>query len=468
MNITSSRPNIIFIFGDQMRASSPGFMGVEKVYTPNLDSFAREGTAFTRAISNTPVCAPARATLFSGMHPLRHGVVFNDVALRTDIQSLALCLNEIGYRCGYIGKWHLDTEDRGIYVPPGPRRQGFNDYWAAHNCNHHYFEGYYYLNDDPNPIWIDGFEPEVQTELAINYIAEKSNGNDPFCMFLSWGPPHCPYLEVPKKYLDMYPVEDIQLKPNAVETADKRQIAGYYAQITALDEYFGKILQAVEENGLRENTIVIFTSDHGDMLFSHNRGWKCKPWLESVNVPFLARWPGKIPRERVSDGLLGIVDIAPTLLSLCGADIPAEMQGTDLSELFMGNETASPDSAFIGMPVVPLAFSYPEWRGVMTKHTTYARFREEPWILYDDNNDPFQLTNLVHSPAHQDLLIEMEERLQGWLKCLDDPFETTLEVCSKYYQGAINGEMHYYENEIIRLGKAERRRRRLSQGSEPQ
>ena len=449
-----NKPNIIFVFPDQMRASAMGCSGVENVITPNIDAFAQQGTRFTRAISNTPVCSPARASILSGLHTLTHQMVYNDVVMRTDIKSIAHSFNEVGYKCGYVGKWHLDCNDRGVFIPPGPRRQGFDDFWAACNCNHDYFDGYYYLNDNPEPVWTDGYEPIEQTNIAIDYINTKAQEDNPFCMFLSWGPPHCPYTEVPPKYKDMYPPESIELKPNAIGYANREHISGYYAHVTALDECFGRLLDTIKEAGIEDNTIVVFTSDHGDMLYSQNRGWKCKPWLEAVNIPFIIRWPGHVPEGRVSDGLISLVDVMPTLLSLVGVDIPEAVEGEDLAALILGDESASPESVFINIPVSPNKyFSYSEWRGVVTKTHTYARFRNRPWICYNDAEDPYQMRELRLDP---DTVARMEGILQQWLKRTNDPFETTEEVCARYYKDAVEGIMPYYENEIILNEKARR------------
>lgn len=456
-----NKPNIIVVMADQMRHGAMG-RGDEEVITPNLDSFAAEGTLFSRAISNTPVCSPARASMITGLHTLSHELVNNDKALGTGFRTLGSCLNDEGYKCGYIGKWHMDCADRGVFVPPGPRRQGFDDFWASYNCNHRYYDAYYYLNDNPEPVWIDGYEPFEQTRIAGEYIKEKAAGEDPFCLFLSYGPPHCPYKEVPDRYKEMYPVSGIKLKPNTPEHADREIIQGYYAHITALDECFGRLLETIDEAGIREDSIVIFTSDHGDMLFSQDRGWKGKPWQESVNIPFIARWPGHIPADRTSSGLISLVDLMPTLLSITGTDIPDEVQGRDVSALLTGEEDTSQDSVFINYPISPKRFSFREWRGVVTKRYTYARFREKPWILYDDINDPDQLENLAQNRECTGLVKEMDSILNEWLDKLDDPFESSEEVASRYYQGSVDGTLPYYENEVIKTGKELHKRRRES------
>lgn len=456
-----NNPNLLFILTDQMRATAMGCAGLENVITPNLDALARQGTRFTRAIANSPACSPSRASLWSGMHAINHQLVNNDIPLRTDFHSFAHALNDRGYRCGYVGKWHLDCNDRGIRIPPGPRRQGFDDFWAAFNCNHDYFEGYYYRDDEPHPVWIDGYEPEGQTDLAIDYLSRKSGQPDPFCLVLSWGPPHDPYRDVPQKYLDLYPQEELRLKPNAPADADRSDLAGYYAHITALDRCLARLLRALDEKGLSENTLVVFTSDHGDMIHSQGEMYKSKPWIESVNIPLIMRWPGKIPAGRVSGAPIGIVDFMPTLLSLCGAEIPSQAEGVDLSRFVLGDETAGQESVFINQPVVPAFFTHPAWRGVVTRTHTYARTRERPWLLHDDLTDPHQLHNLAESPKHTALRESMEELLQGWLQRIGDPFESSEDVAAKFYPGSVDGVMPYTENEVVAEGKRLRRERRL-------
>ena len=439
---TRRSPNVVVVFADQMRASAVGYAGVEGVVTPHLDRLAGRGARFSRATSNTPICSPARASLLTGLHTLSHGVVTNDIQLRTDVTSIAHRLNGAGYRCGYIGKWHLDGSDRGGFTPPGPRRQGFDDHWAVANCNHHYYDAYYYLDDDPEPVWIDGYEPDAQTALAVDYIEARAREDDPFCLFLSWGPPHCPYLEVPRRHFDRYPPDAIRLKPNAPEYADRELIAGYYAHITALDENLGRITDAVERAGIAGDTIIVFTSDHGDMLFSQDRGWKYKPWQESVGVPLVIAWDGHVPAGRHVRTPVSLVDVMPTLLGLAGVAVPESVEGVSLAPLVLGESAVEPASVFIDLPVSAPALSYPEWCGVVTATHTYATFRDGPWIAYDDRNDPHQLHNLVGSKP---LVAELQRELEGWLERLDNPFATSEQVMVAHCPTWVPG----FQNETI-------------------
>ena len=452
-------PNIVFVFADQLRASSVGCYGQEAVRTPHLDAFAAQGTRLTRAFSNTPVCCPARASLLTGLHTLSHGVVFNDTPLRTDVTSIAHSLGDAGYRCGYIGKWHLDTADRSVFVPPGPRRQGFDDYWAAANCTHRYFESYAYINDSPEPVWMDGYEPDWQTGLATDYLRSRAGGGQPFCLFLSWGPPHCPYEAVPKGFRDLYPESSIRLRANAAPHADRSVVAGYYAHITALDECFGRILRELAALGLEKDTIVVFTSDHGDMLYSHDRGWKCKPWLESTNIPFCIRWPGRVPAGAVRDTPVGLVDVMPTLLEFAGVPAPASAEGVSAAPALRG-ESPGAESVLLDMPVVPQVYSFREWRGVATRTHTYATFRDRPWILHDDIADPCQMRNLVDEPGHEHLRRRMDALLREWLARTGDAFETSEEVAARLYPGHERCVIPFYENEPFRQARERRFRGR--------
>jgi len=455
----SRRPNILIVLTDQMRSTALGCADVEAVLTPHLDRFAGQGTRFANAVSNTPACAPARASLLTGLHVLSHGVINNEMSLRTDVTSLAHAFSRAGYACAYIGKWHVDGVNRGAYIPPGPRRQGFDDSWAGTECNHQYFAGYYYDDATRAPVWFDEYEPEGQTALAEAYLQKRADQEDPFCLVLSWGPPHCPYRKAPRAFLDMYPPESIELLPNAgasgvlgwdaeakamrprnLSVAEARhyqqeQIAGYYAHVSALDACFGRLMERVDALGLSENTLVVFTSDHGDMLFSHDRGWKTKPWREAVGIPLLMRWPGEIPSERVTRLPISLADLMPTLLGLAGAEIPAAVEGQDLSACVRGDENGAPFSQWINFPCVPLHYRHSAWRGVVTRTHTYVETRDGPWLLYDDMADPFQMQNLVGRSEQADLQARLHEEVRAWLERTQDPFLSTEAMADRFMPG---------------------------------
>jgi len=413
---TSQRPNLVFIFPDQMRAQACGFMGNEQLRTPNMDLLAEQGVTFTNAVSTCPVCTPYRASLITGRYPLSMGMVLNDVRLPVTELSIAEVLRDEGYETGYVGKWHLDGPYRGGFTPPGPRRQGF-DYWAVAECTHNYMNSFYY-RDDPEPIWIEGYDADFHTGLAVEYIQEHAGS--PFCLFVSWGPPHEPCGLMPEEY-KVYGPASIQPRPNAPE-APVDEIAGYYSHITALDRNLGRIMQALEEAGVADNTILVFTSDHGDMLGSQGETRKQKPWDESIMVPFVMRWPGEIPAGLRMDTLINAPDVMPTLLSLMEVAIPDTVEGRDLAFAALGQPGAEPSSAFIGN-ICPFGAPLPEWRGVRTKAHTYVRTLEGPWLLYDNGEDPYQLNNVVNDPEHAAVQERLDDELHDWLKGLGDDFQ---------------------------------------------
>jgi len=428
----SKHPNLLFVFADQMRGVDMGCAGNDQVRTPNMDKLASEGALFTHAYANCPVCTPSRGTILTGRYPLSHRALANDLPLPVSEVTIAELLRDRGYRTGYIGKWHLDGVPRGKFTPPGPRRQGF-DFWAAWNCAHSYFNGRLY-RDTPEPIKLEGYEPIGQTDLAIRFLRE--NAGNPFCLFLSWGPPHAPYDQVPERYKALYDPAQIRLRPNfrmkpphpfndiAGGRDPRTTIAHYYAHITALDEQLGRLLKTLEELRLNENTIVVFTSDHGDMLWSHGMAKKEQPWEESIRIPFIIRWKGKIPEGRRYDTLISTVDFAPTLLGLMGFEIPGYMEGMDLSHIVLGKGGDEPESVFLTEPVIVdqgLHQGVREWRGVRTKRYTYARwFDGEGWVLYDNDADPYQLNNLINSTEFAPVRDELESMLREWLRRTGD------------------------------------------------
>jgi len=403
--------------------------GNPQVSTPNLDRLAAEGLLFQNAVANTPVCTPSRASLLTGLSPLANGAVTNDIPVKTDIPSLGAILRDAGYRTGYIGKWHLGGVPRDRFVPPGPDRLGFDDYWAVWNCRHQYFDGKYHLDTDEVRTF-EGYEPDGQTDLALRFVERRKN--EPFALALSFGPPHAPYEQVPEKFLSTYHPESLTLRPNmAAGSAEELQtwrqtISQYYAAITALDANVGRLLEALARLDLDDRTLVVFTSDHGDMLGSQGMEKKEQPWDESIRIPLLMRCPPLLPSAKRTQVLTGIMDVAPTVLDLLQLQVPPSMQGRTLFPFLKGRKRSRPRSLPIGIYVPvdqAVAQGIPEWRGVRTERYTYARKLDgKPWLLFDNAKDPFQQRNLAGDPAAQRLIRSLETQLRKWLQLLDDPF----------------------------------------------
>jgi arylsulfatase A-like enzyme len=416
----AERPNVLLILPDQLRAQALGCMGNPDVKTPHIDRLAAEGVLFRQTFANTPVCCPARATLLTGKYPHRHGLVANDLRLRESQMTLAKLLKAEGYRTGFIGKWHLDGGQRDPgFVPPGPRRQGF-EFWAACECRHTHFQPVWF-RDTPEPVRGTKFEPEALTDLALEFL--RADRKRPFFLVVSMGPPHDPY-GAPEKYMRMYDPRKLTMRRNwrpGVRQAGREQIAAYYAAITAIDDQVGRMMQALKDFGRDKDTIVLFSSDHGDMLGSHGQRLKRKPWEESVRVPGMLRYPARVRAGRRVDAPLSHVDFAPTLLSLCGVKVPADVQGTDLSGVALGRGDKGPDSVFfqIFVPFAGDGTPHP-WRGVRTRRYMYARAETKPWVLYDLEKDPDELHNLADDPASAAVRAELEARLAKWMKDTGD------------------------------------------------
>jgi arylsulfatase A-like enzyme len=445
----SDRPNLLFVFADQMRGMDMGCAGNAQVRTPTLDRLAGEGTRFPRAYANCPVCTPSRGTILTGRYPLSHRAIANDMPFGPGEVTVAHVLRDAGYRTGYVGKWHLDGVPRDRFTPPGERRGGF-DFWAAWNCAHDYFAGKVF-RDSPEPLELGGYEPAGHTDLAIEFLrqggeaATRPKRGRPFCLFVSWGPPHAPYDQVPAAYRKLYDADALALRPNVASQPpegfrrlgaglDRQAVAGYYAHVTALDEQLARLLAALDEQGAADDTIVVFTSDHGDMLWSQGMCKKEQPWEESIQVPLLIRWPGRVPAARLCRELIGTVDFVPTLLGLMGVDAPAGVEGADLSPVVRGQDgAAGPESVLLTEPVIVDQGAHQgvrEWRGVRTKRCTYARwFDGTGWLLYDNDADPYQRDNLIDSPAHASLRARLDGMLDAHLAAIGDrslPWDQTI------------------------------------------
>ena len=427
------RPNIVYVFADQWRVQDTGYAGNPQVKTPHLDSLAAQSVSFTHAVAGIPVCCPARACLLTGQHALTHGVFVNDVHLADDAVSMAKLFKSDGYDTAYVGKWHVDGRGRSNYIPP-ESRQGF-DYWKTLECTHDYNNSRYFAGDSGQPLTWEGYDAIEQTKDVQAYLRGRSRDGDgksdtPFLLVLSWGPPHAPYETAPEAYRQMYEPHSIELRPNVPpEMAEEARdwIAGYYAHCTALDDCLGALLQTLEDEGLAENTIFVFTSDHGDMLGSQGEVKKQRPWEESIRVPFLLRWPQRFGWQgREVDALLDTPDILPTLLSLTDIPIPDTVEGRDFSATIEGGEDPSGGAALIYCPHPFGQFLRPdggrEYRGIRTRNHTYARDLNGPWLLYDNEADPYQLDNLVNRASVSSIQAELEAQLQRKLSDRGDEF----------------------------------------------
>lgn len=247
---------------------------------------AAEGRRYTTCVSNSPVCVPARGTILSGLHAWQHRAITNDLPVDHSVRSIAHALRDGGYSTGYVGKWHLGGVPRDRAIPEG-ERLGFEE-WKAAECTHDYDNSWYHDEQEVRHE-IEGYESETHTDLALDFIerhqATRNKTGRPWALVLSWGPPHDPYHKVHKRFRDLYAGKALELRENVPEevaripagsgTIDhleiRRRLADYYAQISYLDEQFGRLLACLEELDAGRDTIVVYTSDHGDMLGSQGK-----------------------------------------------------------------------------------------------------------------------------------------------------------------------------------------------------
>ena len=419
------KPNVVFVFADQWRAQATGYAGDTNARTPNLDWLAGRSINFTHAVSCCPVCSPYRASLLTGQYPLTHGVFLNDVLLNNQGTSIAEAYHWAGYETAYIGKWHLDGNRRSAFIPR-ERRQGF-EFWKALGCTHAYNNSFYYGDEDVKLKW-EGYDSIAQTREARQYIRDHAGGS-PFLLVLSWGPPHDPYETAPQKYRDLVRPENITLRPNVPEPdRDKarRAAAGYYAHIAALDDCVGDLLETLRQAGIERDTIFVFTSDHGDMLYSHGCQNKQRPYDESIRVPFLLRYPALLGEKGATiDMPINTPDIMPTLLGLSGIAVPGTVEGTDLSGVLTGSpakDNAALISCYAPFGQWTRARGGREYRGLRTRRHTYVRDLNGPWLLYDNQDDPYQLDNLCNKPEHAALQSQMDALLSERLRQTNDKF----------------------------------------------
>ncbi len=449
------RPNLVYVFADQLRYSSCGFAGDSFARTPNMDRLAGQGVNYQQAISSTPVCAPYRASLMTGKYQSSTGMVINELRLSPEHECFGEVLTRGGYQTAYIGKWHLWAAQQGHhdlikngFTPPGPYRLGFNQQWAAYNFNHIYNHAPYFLND-ATPHIRKQYEPDSQTDAAIEYLKSRAHSTEPFALFLSWGPPHYPWGldNVPPDYAELFRNTNLPLAPNYSTVQDPYSddwqklppnynqlvhdwLKVYYAQVANLDWNLGRVLTAVDQAGLADDTIFVFTSDHGEMFGSHGRQAKLIFYEEAARVPFLMRWPGKIRANQKTDALLGTPDIMPTLLSMLGLRVPPAVEGKDLSGVALGTGHADNEAAHMqGMGATAAWVDGTEWRALRDHEYTYAIYhRDRKELLFNNRQDPFQMKNLAGDRTHAAQLTHYRQISERWRKQQNDTFE----ACSWY------------------------------------
>jgi arylsulfatase A-like enzyme len=439
---TASAPakkmNVLYMFSDQHREASLPGKPYCPVQAPTLDRFRRENFAMENCISNYPLCTPYRAILMTGRYPQQTGVMGNGCTLAPFENALGHTFRNAGYHTGYVGKWHLEDFHEEVFVPKGPRRQGFEDWrmWAA--SGRHY--GSWTFDPDTGAkIQPSGWNATLMTDDALKFLRRQTH-DKPWFLIVSWNPPHPPF-NPPQEDAAPYPANKMELRPN-IETPTPESVIftpwvkneetlraaeqGYYGSIAGIDKEVARILATLEETGQADNTIVIYTSDHGEMMGSHGLGHKEVPFEESCHVPFFIKIPGVTKAGTSSPVLFGAIDIFPTLCGLAGIPVPRHCAGRDLSAV-MRNGKAAPTEGIILMANRGGGFVFsdptPFYRGIRTDTHTYAVTEEGRWLLYDNVADPYQQRNLVRDPASRALMEKLDEHIVAWQESVGDTFQ---------------------------------------------
>lgn len=420
-----SRPNVLYVFGDEHRWQSMHHTELPQVHTPTMDRMARKGFEFNRCISNYPVCSPYRAMVMSGRWPYEQGVIDNNIPLSPDEMTLGKAFHESGYRTGYIGKWHLG----GTRAEP----YGFDTslIWTG-DGNH---EEATCHPDGTDPVVHHGYTVDEKTDQAIAFMKDESK--KPFFLMLSYNAPHSHFTDAPDDLKALYPPGSIPWRPNVDRAKSDNRVSafrfseadylGYHAHITGVDRALGRILATLDDLGIADNTLVIYTSDHGSMFGSHGVGSKRQPYEESIRVPFICRGPVVAKPGSKTDALFGTIDIMPTVCALAGIPVPTTCRGQDFSPWLRGQSGPDPESQFI-MHISKLNASSgihhpaPIFRGVRTKRYTYAILEDRPNLLFDDTDDHYQMHNRYNDPALHDVQQSCDAMLESWLHKAHDPF----------------------------------------------
>jgi arylsulfatase A-like enzyme len=457
--VRTRRPNVLFVFDDQLRADVCGVYGGRNITTPNIDRLAEQGVTFDNATSTCPLCTPFRGMLQTGRYPTHTGLVLNWVDVNPNQPTIARVFRDAGYRTGFIGKWHLAAgrrkragkhevtrEDRERiaqaqaayarenpeteYVPPGPARLGY-DHWQAYNF-HSDFQKAYYYEDTPKRLIMPRYETDSECDMAIEFMRRQREAGRSFFLMVAPHPPHPPMTPAacPAGYLEHVP-QDLVWEPNV--PADQRRRTNptaarcYYAMCKNFDDNLGRLLDFLDESGLSKDTIVVLTADHGEMLGSHGRENKMVPYREAVNIPYIVRWPGHIPAGRRVDVLQTPMDHLPTLCGLVGLTAPKTCDGVDLTGVLLGTKPADRDAILMMNYVSNWDFFdsgtiWPEWRAVRTQRYTYVKWLDGKEELYDNRDDPYQMKDLAASREAQPVLERLRGRLRKLLADAHDEF----------------------------------------------
>ena len=432
ISATRKQPNILIIIADQLRWDPIGAYGLNPMgLTPNLDSLTRRGVLFEVAITNQPVCASSRACLLTGQYATQNGVWRNGIGLPTSAITFAKSFREAGYTTNYIGKWHLMEADNFLdsptrrgwgHVPP-EHRGGFSDLWEASNLlefTTHPYEGEIYDGEGTPIRYSDQYRVDFLTGRTVRFLRQMQR--EPFLLVVSIYEPH--YQDdlnrtvaptgYAKRYANPFVPQDLRFYPGDWQ----RELPDYYGCVARLDEAAGTILRTLSELGLEENTIVVFTSDHGCHFHTRNPWNKYSAHDSSIRVPLAVQGPG-FNRSLVIRQLMSHVDFAPTLLDMAGIPVPENMQGHSARPLLEGQINTWRNEVFVqisgsvvGRALRTEQFAYCAISPTGEGGGDPASDRYVEYQLYDVFSDPHQLVNLAGRVEYRETAARLREGLR--------------------------------------------------------
>jgi len=411
------------------------------VKTPNIDCLAEKGVLFTKFYAATPVCSPSRGSLVSGMYPQYTGVPQNNLPMNGNIITFAEVLSKAGYQTGFVGKWHLDGEGKPQWAPE--RKFGFNDNRFMFNRGH--WKKYEVTPEGPRVATLDAngepsydvdgadeksFSTDFLSDRAIDFI--EINKEHPFCVYLSLPDPHDPDAVRPP-YDNMYAGMNFQKPPsfnldpaNAPSWAKPDENPSlthykYFGMVKCIDDNVGKIITYLRENKLLDKTIIVFTSDHGDLRAEHGKHNKGNPLEASAKVPFIVYYPAKIPGGTVVNNAFNTVDFAPTFLTFMDQKVPVQMQGRDFSNLLI-NPTEQENYEDITFMRSTGLGSEGNWTAAVTsRYKLILSKNDEPWLI-DMQVDPDELINFIDKPEKKSVVKELAKQINNYAQKRNDPF----------------------------------------------
>ncbi len=431
-------PNIVYIQSDTHRWDAMSFTLTPQVATPNMQALADQGASLDRAYVNLPICTPYRAIMMSGRWPWQQGLMANHMSLgeRVDLPegektrgTISWAFRDAGYTTGHFGKWHLGGNDARLF--------GF-DRSAIWNGTNNHRKNTFHIDGGPAETWEGESNATAMTEQALDWIAAEARGERPFFAVISLNPPHGPFDDAPEAKKALYPDEQTLPFHPLDDLRDFDQHRDYHALISGIDDDLGLVMRCLDELGIAENTILIYTSDHGAMtgIDGVEYGQKRHPNDESSRVPFLIRWPGRIQAGARPETLASTIDVFPTLAGLAGlrerlagkpsGEYLATLPGSDLAPFLLGetDQPPQPQEVYLAHPSnMNNRGSRHEliWRAIVTPEYTYAVGAEGEHRLWA-NGDGRQLENLIEDPRYLETRRELWTRLDRLMDRAERPY----------------------------------------------